>query len=108
MDSGFLGILFIGFVIFIVIYLFSVINILREYERAVIFRLGKLYPNPKGPGVILVFRPFHKMVRVSLRHEAMEGPAQDISPPDTVTLKRNDVITLRVSHPNRPVLQVAH
>ncbi len=85
MDSGFLGILFIGFVIFIVIYLFSVINILREYERAVIFRLGKLYPNPKGPGVILVFRPFDKMVRVSLRQEAMEVPAQDIITRDNVT-----------------------
>src|SRR2546430_8962283 len=75
MESGFGGILFIGLIIFGVSYLFSVINILREYERAVIFRLGKLYPNPKGPGVILVFRTFDKMVRVSLRQEAMEVPA---------------------------------
>ncbi len=108
MDSGFLGILFIGFVIFIVIYLFSVINILREYERAVIFRLGKLYPNPKGPGVILVFRPFDKMVRVSLRQEAMEVPAQDIITRDNVTLKVNAVITLRVIDPNRAVVQVSN
>ncbi|HTD23470.1 MAG TPA: slipin family protein [Terriglobales bacterium] len=107
MDSGF-GILFIGFVIFIVIYLFSVINILREYERAVIFRLGKLYPNPKGPGVILVFRPFDKMVRVSLRQEAMEVPAQDIITRDNVTLKVNAVITLRVIDPNRAVVQVSN
>src|SRR5216684_5225565 len=108
MDSGFLGILFIGFVIFIVIYLFSVINILREYERAVIFRLGKLYPNPKGPGVILVFRPFDKMVRVSLRQEAMEVPAQDIITRDNVTLKVNAVITLRVINPNAAVVQVSN
>src|SRR5260370_232286 len=108
MDSGFLGILFIGFVIFIVIYLFSVINILREYERAVIFRFGKLYPNHKGPGVILVFRPFDKMVRVSLRQEAMEVPAQDIITRDNVTLKVNAVITLRVIDPNRAVVQVSN
>src|SRR5437763_1355893 len=108
MESGFGGILFIGLIIFGVIYLFSVINILREYERAVIFRLGKLYPNPKGPGVILVFRPFDKMVRVSLRQEAMEVPAQDIITRDNVTLKVNAVITLRVIDPNRAVVQVSN
>ncbi len=108
MESGFGGILFIGLIIFGVIYLFSVINILREYERAVIFRLGKLYPNPKGPGVILVFRPFDKMVRVSLRQEAMEVPAQDIITRDNVTLKVNAVITLRVINPNAAVVQVSN
>jgi len=108
MESGFGGILFIGLIIFGVIYLFSVINILREYERAVIFRLGKLYPNPKGPGVILVLRPFDKMVRVSLRQEAMEVPAQDIITRDNVTLKVNAVITLRVIDPNRAVVQVSN
>ena len=108
MESGFGGILFIGLIIFGVIYLFSVINILREYERAVIFLLGKLYPNPKGPGVILVLRPFDKMVRVSLRQEAMEVPAQDIITRDNVTLKVNAVITLRVIDPNRAVVQVSN
>jgi regulator of protease activity HflC (stomatin/prohibitin superfamily) len=102
------GILFIGLVIFFVIYVFSVLNVLREYERAVIFRLGKLHPNPKGPGIILVFRPFDKMVRVSLRQEAMEVPAQDIITRDNVTLKVNAVITLRVIDPNRAVVQVSN
>src|SRR5438128_1769369 len=106
MDPGFGEILFIGLIIFGVIYLFSVINILREYERAVIFRLGKLYPNPKGPGVILVFRPFDKMVRVSLRQEAMEVPAQDIITRDNVTLKVNAVIFLRVIEPRKAVVEV--
>ncbi|HLQ51266.1 MAG TPA: slipin family protein [Terriglobales bacterium] len=102
-------VLLVGFVIFVfVIYIFSVINILREYERAVIFRLGKLYPTPKGPGIILVFRPFDKMVRVSLRQEAMEVPAQDIITRDNVTLKVNAVITLRVINPNAAVVQVSN
>src|SRR5260370_13532111 len=102
-------VLLVGFVIFVfVIYIFSVINILREYERAVIFRLGKLYPTPKGPGIILVFRPFDKMVRVSLRQEAMEVPAQDIITRDNVTLKVNAVITLRVIDPNAAVVQVSN
>ncbi len=106
MDGFFL---LVGFVIFVfVIYIFSVINILREYERAVIFRLGKLYPTPKGPGIILVFRPFDKMVRVSLRQEAMEVPAQDIITRDNVTLKVNAVITLRVIDPNAAVVQVSN
>jgi regulator of protease activity HflC (stomatin/prohibitin superfamily) len=101
--------LFIGFGLFVfVIYIFSVINILREYERAVIFRLGKLHPHPKGPGIILVFRPFDKMVRVSLRQEAMEVPAQDIITRDNVTLKVNAVITLRVIDPNAAVVQVSN
>jgi len=102
-------VLLFGFAIFVfVIYIFSVINILREYERAVIFRLGKLHPHPKGPGVILVFRPFDKMVRVSLRQEAMEVPAQDIITRDNVTLKVNAVITLRVIDPNAAVVQVSN
>jgi regulator of protease activity HflC (stomatin/prohibitin superfamily) len=106
MDGFFL---LVGFAIFVfVIYIFSVINILREYERAVIFRLGKLHPHPKGPGVILVFRPFDKMVRVSLRQEAMEVPAQDIITRDNVTLKVNAVITLRVIDPNAAVVQVSN
>ncbi len=70
MDAA--GTLIVGVIIFAVIYLFSVINILREYERAVVFRLGKLLPTPKGPGIILIFRPLDKMVRVSLRQGETE------------------------------------
>lgn len=106
MEAG--GTLLIGVIVFGVIYLLSVINILREYERAVIFRLGKLLTPPKGPGIIFVFRPLDKMVRVSLRQEAMEVPPQDIITRDNVTLKVNAVITLRVIDPNAAVVQVSN
>ena len=63
-------------VIIVVIYLLSSIKILAEYERGVIFRLGRLLPAAKGPGVILVFAPVDRIVRISLRQEALEVPAQ--------------------------------
>jgi len=106
--EGFVGILFIGFIVVFVFYLISVLNILAEYERAVIFRLGHLQPTPRGPGLILVFRPIERMVRISLRQEAMEVPPQDIITRDNVTLKVNAVITLRVIDPNRAVVQVSN
>ena len=78
----------------IVLYLINSIKILRDYERAVIFRLGRALPTPKGPGIILVFRPFDQMVRISLRQEVLEVPAQDVITRDNVTLKVNAVVTL--------------
>jgi regulator of protease activity HflC (stomatin/prohibitin superfamily) len=97
------------FLIFIVVfYLLSSIKILKEYERAVIFRLGRLLAKGKGPGVIFVLRPFDQMVRISLRQEAMEVPPQDVITRDNVTLKVNAVITLRVVDPSRAVVEVAN
>jgi regulator of protease activity HflC (stomatin/prohibitin superfamily) len=64
-------------VVMVAIYLLSSIKILREYERGVIFRLGRVLPRPKGPGTILVFWPVDRMVRISLRIDTMEFPAQD-------------------------------
>lgn len=95
-------------IVIIVLYLFNSIKILKEYERGVVFRLGRLLPNPKGPGVILVFRPFDQMVRITLRQEAMEVPSQDIITRDNVTLKVNAVITLRVVDPVKAVVQVSN
>src|SRR5450631_2182681 len=92
----------------IILYLFNSIKILREYERGVIFRLGRVLPQPKGPGVILVFRPFDQIVRVSLRQEVLEVPPQDVITRDNVTLKVNAVITLRVLDPIRAVIEVAN
>ena len=92
----------------IVLYLFNSIKILREYERGVIFRLGRALPQPKGPGVILVFRPFDQMVRVSLRQEVMEVPPQDVITRDNVTIKVNAVITLRVLDPAKAVIEVSN
>ena len=88
------------------IYLLNSIKILREYERGVVFRLGRLVTPPKGPGIVLIFRPLDQIVRVSLRQEVLEVPPQDIITRDNVTLKVNAVITLRVIDPNRAVTEV--
>jgi regulator of protease activity HflC (stomatin/prohibitin superfamily) len=90
----------------VVLYILNSIKILPEYERGVIFRLGRLLPEPKGPGIFLVFAPVDKMVRVSLQQEALEVPPQDIITRDNVTLKVNAVIFLRVVDPRRAVVEV--
>jgi len=89
------------------LYLLSSIKILREYERGVIFRLGRLLPAAKGPGIILVFGPVDRMVRISLRQDALEVPPQDAITRDNVTLKVNAVIFLRVIDPNRAVVELS-
>jgi regulator of protease activity HflC (stomatin/prohibitin superfamily) len=94
-------------VIFIVaLYLVSSIKILAEYERGVIFRLGKLLPRPKGPGVILVFAPIDRIVRVSLRTVALEVPPQDVITRDNVSVKVSAVLYYRVIDPRRAIVEV--
>ena len=93
-------------IVIIAIYLLSSIKILPEYERGVIFRLGRLLGTAKGPGIFLVFAPIDRMVRISLRQEAFEVPAQDIITRDNVTLKVNAVVFLRVIEPRRAVVEV--
>jgi regulator of protease activity HflC (stomatin/prohibitin superfamily) len=93
--------------IIVALYVLSAIKILREYERGVIFRLGRLLPNAKGPGIILVFYPVDRMVRISLRQEALEVKPQDIITRDNVTLKVNAVIFLRVISPRQAVVEVS-
>jgi regulator of protease activity HflC (stomatin/prohibitin superfamily) len=92
----------------IVLYLFNSIKILREYERGVIFRLGRALPAPKGPGIILVFRPFDQIVRISLRQDVLEVPPQDVITRDNVTIKVNAVVTLYVVNPNDAAIKVAN
>src|SRR5260370_26788395 len=92
----------------IVIYLISSIKILAEYERGVIFRLGRVLPSPKGPGLILVFAPIDRMVRVSLRVDTLEVPAQDVVTRDNVTVKVNAVIYFRVINPTLAVIEVSN
>jgi regulator of protease activity HflC (stomatin/prohibitin superfamily) len=94
--------------VIVIIYLLSSIKILTEYERGVIFRLGRLLPEAKGPGVIFVFAPIDRIVRVSLRQEALEVPPQDIITRDNVTLKVNAVIFLRVIEPRKAVVEVSN
>jgi regulator of protease activity HflC (stomatin/prohibitin superfamily) len=95
-------------VIIIVFYLFSSIKILAEYERGVIFRLGRLLPQAKGPGVILVFAPLDRMVRISLRVDTIEVPPQDVITRDNITVKVNAVIYFRVVEPRLAVTEVSN
>ncbi len=95
-------------VIILVFYLITSVKILAEYERGVIFRLGRVLREPKGPGVILVFAPLDRMVRISLRIEAMEVPPQDLVTRDNVTVKVNAVIYFRVVDPTKAVIEVSN
>jgi len=90
----------------VVLYLLNSIKILREYERGVIFRLGRALPQPKGPGIILVFRPIDQMVRISLRQEVLEVPPQDVITRDNVSVKVNAVCYFRVVDANLALSQV--
>ena len=93
-------------VVIVVVYLIASIKILTEYERGVIFRLGKLLPQPKGPGVVLVFAPIDRMVRVSLRTVALEVPPQDVITRDNVSVKVSAVLYSRVIDPRRAIVEV--
>src|SRR5512138_3072039 len=92
--------------VILVLYVISSIKILAEYERGVIFRLGNLLPSPKGPGVILVFAPIDRIVRVSLRTIVMDVPPQDVITRDNVSVKVNAVVYFRVVDPRRAIVEV--
>ena len=96
--------LIVGFIV--VLYLIGSIKILAEYERGVIFRLGKLLPAPKGPGVVLVFAPIDRMVKVSLRTIVLDVPPQDVITKDNVSVKVNAVLYYRVMDPRRAIVEV--
>jgi regulator of protease activity HflC (stomatin/prohibitin superfamily) len=95
--------IFIGF---IVLYILSCVKVLREYERGVIFRLGRILPRPKGPGIIFVFKPIDRIVRVSLRLITMDVPPQDIITRDNVSVKVNAVVYFRVMDANSAITEV--
>ncbi len=96
------------FIILIIIglYLMSAIKILKEYERGVIFRLGRMLEDEKGPGLIFVFPPIDKLERISLRLVAMDVPPQDIITRDNVSVQVNAVIYFRVMTPNKAVVEI--
>lgn len=102
MPLQFVGI-FLGI---IVLYLISCIRILYEYERAVIFRLGRVLPAPKGPGILMVFWPVDRMVRVSLRLFVEDIATQDVITLDNVSIKVNAVVYFRVTDPMNAILEV--
>src|SRR6476620_10383463 len=88
------------------IWFFNSLKVLREYERGVIFRIGRLLPEPKGPGLIWVFWPIDRIVRVSLRTITMDVPTQDVITEDNVTVKVNAIVYFRVVDPGRAIVAV--
>ena len=90
----------------VILYLLNAIKILREYERGVIFRLGRVLAKAKGPGLIFVFPPIDRMVRVSLRIVVMDIPPQDVITKDNVSVKVNAVVYFRVMEPQKAILEV--
>ena len=93
-------------VVGVVLYFLFSIKILNEYERAVVFRLGKLLDRPKGPGITIVAWPIDRMVRVSLRTIVMDVPPQDVITRDNVSVKVNAVVYFRVMDPRRAIVEV--
>lgn len=96
---------FIPFIVLIAILLFNTIKILNEYERAVVFRLGR-FTSIRGPGLIILIPGLEKMRRVDLRTVTMDIPSQDIISKDNVTLKVNGVVYFRVSNPDKAIIAV--
>jgi regulator of protease activity HflC (stomatin/prohibitin superfamily) len=96
----------LGVLLMLSLYVVASIKILAEYERGVIFRLGKLLPQPKGPGVALVFFPIDRMVRVGLRTVVLDVPPQDVITRDNVSVKVNAVVYFRVMDARKAVVEV--
>ena len=93
-------------IIFVILFFLNWIKVVREYERVVIFRLGKVLPGAKGPGLILVFAPVDKAVKVDLRTVTLDVPPQDVITRDNVTVKVNAVVYYRVLDAVKAVIEV--
>lgn len=93
-------------VLLVALYFLSCIRILKEYERGVVFRLGRVLQRPKGPGFVMVFWPVDRMIRVGLRTMVVDVPAQDVITRDNVSVVVNAVVYFRVVDPMRAVLEV--
>jgi len=92
--------------VLLMLFLSTAIKILREYERGVVFRLGRVLEKPKGPGIVIIIPIIDKLVRVSLRLVAMDVPPQDVITRDNVSLKVDAVIYFRVMDPNNAIIEV--
>lgn len=93
-------------IILFVFYLLQCIKILKEYERGVIFRLGRIRQKPAGPGLIWIWWPIDKMLKVSLRTVVMDVPPQDVVTKDNVSVKVNAVVYFRVIDPIKSIIEV--
>jgi len=96
----------IGLLIFLLLYIVSCVKILNEYERGVVFRLGRVTDDPKGPGIFFLWKPFEKMVKLSIRTIVLDVPPQDIITKDNVSVKVNAVVYFRVLDPKRAIIEV--
>jgi len=105
MDSSGGTVLLVAAIIFL-FWFFKCLNVLREYERAVVFRLGHVLSKDKGPGLIAIFWPIDKMVRVSLRTVTWDVPPQDVITRDNVSLKVNAVVYFRVVNATQAIIDV--
>jgi regulator of protease activity HflC (stomatin/prohibitin superfamily) len=101
LGSGFIFAVFVG-----VFLIFRWIRILNEYERGVIFRLGRVLPEPKGPGLVLVLWPIDRLIKISLRTVVHDIPPQDVITRDNVSVKVNAVVYFRVMNPIKSVIEV--
>jgi regulator of protease activity HflC (stomatin/prohibitin superfamily) len=104
LPGGLMGFVLLG--IFVIFLFFKWVNILNEYERGVIFRLGRVLGMPKGPGFVFVFWPIDRMVKVSLRTVVHDIPPQDVITRDNVSVKVNAVVYFRVMDPVRSIIEV--
>ena len=93
-------------VIIVLVWIIKCLNILREYERGVVFRLGRVLEKEKGPGLVLILWPIDKLIRVSLRVVTWDVPPQDIITRDNVSFKVNAVVYFRVVNATRAILEV--
>ena len=103
---GALGAIPLFVIVVIAFWLFASIKVLNEYERAVVFRLGRLLPEAKGPGLTIIWAPIDRMVRVSLRTVVHDVPPQDVITRDNVSVKLNAVVYYRVLDPSKAVVEV--
>src|SRR3989344_1102660 len=96
----------IAVLVFFVFWLLNSVRILNEYERGVIFRLGRVLEKPKGPGIVFAFWPIDRIVVVSLRLVTLDVPPQDIITRDNVSVKVNAVVYFRVLEPIKALIEV--
>jgi regulator of protease activity HflC (stomatin/prohibitin superfamily) len=94
------------FALLLVLFLFSAIKVIREYERAIVFRLGRLYPNPKGPGLFFLIPVVDRMVKVDLRTITLNIPPQEVITKDNVPVRVNAVAYFRIVDPKAAIVQV--
>src|ERR687888_2066095 len=91
---------------FVLLYVISAVKVLREYERGIVFRLGRLFPKPKGPGLFFLIPIVDRMVRVDLRTITLNIPPQEVITKDNVPVRVNAVAYFRIVEPKNAIVQI--